>query len=244
MYSYDPFGQPVDAVTGRIGTLTADDTVPDSLPGNADTGWVGQHQKLYEHAGSIATIEMGARPYMPALGRFLGVDPIEGGNTTDYGYPGDPINSGDFTGRSWWSDLGRAITDSGAGQAILFACGFIPGWISVGCGVVETLAYVAQGRVGDAAVALVGAAAGFVGAKAAMKAMTAAAKGAIAAKTASLTAQATRRSLKAARSIARDINRGNEWLSAAVANAAVAGAAAPAHSWATVWRLPGGLKLW
>lgn len=31
--SYDPFGQPIDPVTGDIGTLTADDAVPDTLPG-------------------------------------------------------------------------------------------------------------------------------------------------------------------------------------------------------------------
>ena len=44
-------------------------------------------------------IEMGARIYNPALGRFLSVDPIEGGTTTnDYGYVPDVINQFDLTG--------------------------------------------------------------------------------------------------------------------------------------------------
>ena len=44
-------------------------------------------------------IEMGARIYNPALGRFLSVDPIEGGTTTnDYGYVPDVVNQFDLTG--------------------------------------------------------------------------------------------------------------------------------------------------
>nr|CEL18157.1 putative large secreted protein [Kibdelosporangium sp. MJ126-NF4]CTQ90613.1 putative large secreted protein [Kibdelosporangium sp. MJ126-NF4] len=96
--TYGPFGEALQA-DGSVDP----DNVPDNQPGQMDNGWLGQHQRPYEHAGALSIVQMGARPYSPLLGRFLSVDPVEGGSANDYDYVnGDPVNATDLDGRAWF----------------------------------------------------------------------------------------------------------------------------------------------
>ncbi|WP_158675799.1 RHS repeat-associated core domain-containing protein [Nocardia stercoris] len=96
IHVYDPYGQDINPTTGVIGDIA----MPQTEQGGMDLGWQGGNGLPIEHSGGQQYIEMGARTYLPSLGRFLQADPVAGGSANGYQYTyGDPINANDPTGR-------------------------------------------------------------------------------------------------------------------------------------------------
>ncbi len=82
-YTYDAFG-----------SLRPPTTLPANIAAQA---WLGAHDKKFDTTSSL--MEMGVRTYDPAIGRFLSLDPIEGGSLNGYDYAlQDPLNTFDLDG--------------------------------------------------------------------------------------------------------------------------------------------------
>jgi RHS repeat-associated protein len=97
-YTYDPFGAP-------------NESVPDST---TTERWTGRWNKKLDTTTSL--IEMGARPYDPSLGRFLAVDPVDGGSLNNYDYAGqDPVRGFDLDGRIWCGGSDEECGGGGGG---------------------------------------------------------------------------------------------------------------------------------
>jgi RHS repeat-associated protein len=70
---------------------------PVSSPGAGRFGWLGGKSRRTELSSGV--IQMGARSYIPQLGRFLTPDPVPGGSANAYDYADqDPVNLFDLDG--------------------------------------------------------------------------------------------------------------------------------------------------
>ncbi len=84
--------------------------------------WLGAHEIPTSLPSGVTT--MGARSYIPQLGRFLQTDPQPGGSANQYAYTyGDPLNNDDLTGEyttkvsSWAMADAQRIANEGAAAA-------------------------------------------------------------------------------------------------------------------------------
>lgn len=111
----DEFGNLLDTASGRNNTPAS------------RYDYLGAKQRSTNTRAGLTL--MGVRLYDPVTGRFLSVDPVEGGSANAYSYPTDPVGSFDLDGKVWWR---KALKYGAIGAGIIgaVACG-----ASIVCGV-------------------------------------------------------------------------------------------------------------
>ncbi|MFD7018637.1 PA14 domain-containing protein [Streptomyces sp. NPDC059928] len=147
IHLYDPFGQNIDPTTGAFTDLPT----PATAAGGMDFGWLGQHERPVEHLAGQQAIEMGARVYLPVLGRFLQVDPVAGGSANNYDYVNaDPVNGLDLAGTFSWKSVVHVATTAAEVVA------YVPGPVGTVASGVAVAGQLAQGNKQAAAMDALG----------------------------------------------------------------------------------------
>lgn len=112
--------------SGPYGEATGGTDPVDTNVSGTNLRWHGMQQRITDRG----IVQMGARPYSTLTGRFLSVDPKEGGCANDYAYVyGDPVNTSDVSGTNWlWDNtLGKIFTcDDTAAAKLLEALSYVP----------------------------------------------------------------------------------------------------------------------
>ncbi|MBY8863557.1 hypothetical protein K7711_44310 [Nocardia sp. CA2R105] len=132
MHLYDPYGQNIDPGTGVFGDIP----IPATMQGGMDFGWLGQNTLPIEHLASQQAVEIGARTYLPVLGRFLQTDPVTGGSSNDYDYVNaDPVNNIDLTGKNPLAVIAPLVPEIGEGLGAVLAPEIVIPAVVLGAGI-------------------------------------------------------------------------------------------------------------
>lgn len=117
--SYDEFGR-----------VTSDQpNVLSWTNGQGGPGWLGGHQRttqFQQELDSGGPVQMGVRTYLPAVGRFLQPDPVEGGAANRYDYTlQNPLNHKDLDGEFLPAVIGGVVLGVSVGRIVFVTAGAI-----------------------------------------------------------------------------------------------------------------------
>ncbi len=109
-----------------------------SVPEPARYSWLGASALRTELPSGV--VNMGARSYVPQLGRFLQPDPQPGGSANAYAYTrGDPLNESDPSGKWTFDETSGGLSAVGEGEGVDLENG-----VGIGAGAVMPLPVNAQ----------------------------------------------------------------------------------------------------
>lgn len=100
---YEPFGTQISATSSFANanstqSYASASVTPDSRSDSQSATWASAFDVKIESLFSVNPVQMGERVYIPGLGRFIQVDPVDGGTLNPYAYALDPVNSSDYSG--------------------------------------------------------------------------------------------------------------------------------------------------